>query len=690
MVNAGPANTVAVALVPNVGDVIEVSTAPTTVTYTAVPLTITASNQTKVYGAALPTLTASYTGFVNGETAAALTTGPTLSTTATAASSVAGSPYSITASGAVDSNYTISYVAGNLTITQAPLTITANNQTKVYGAALPTLTASYTGFVNGDTSASLSTGPTLSTTATSASNVSGSPYSITASGASGSNYAISYVGGNLTITQAPLTITANNQTKAYGAALPTLTASYTGFVNGDTSASLTTGPTLSTTTTSASNVSGSPYSITASGAVDGNYSIGYVAGNLTLTPVSLTITANNQTKVYGAPLPTLTASYTGLVNGDTAASLTTQPTLTTTATAASGVAGSPYSITASGAVDSNYTIGYVAGNLTITQAPLTITANNQTKVYGAALPALTASYTGFVNGDTASSLTTPPTLTTTATAASSGAGSPYSIIASDAADSNYAISYVAGNLTITQAPLTITANNQTKVYGAALPTLTATYTGFVNGDTSASLTTGPTLSTTATSASNVSGSPYGITVSGAADSDYSISYVGGTLAVTPATLIYTANPVTRQAGQPNPIFRGSVTGFVNGDDLASATTGTEVFATNATTTSLAGTYAIVGSGLTANNGNYDFIQAVGNAMALTINGTIVTSVPLDFSAYLDNFAAANDASEYSRRRLHSLGRHHGGQSYSGHEAPPQGVIAFGSSYQFPGSNHLTP
>ena len=56
--------------------------------------------------------------------------------------------------------------------------------------------------------------------------------------------------------------------------------------------------------------------------------ISYVAGTLTVTPAALTITADNQTKVYGAALPTLTASYSGFVNGDTSASLTTQPTLT--------------------------------------------------------------------------------------------------------------------------------------------------------------------------------------------------------------------------------------------------------------------------------------------------------------------------------------------------------------------------
>jgi MBG domain (YGX type) len=108
-----------------------------------------------LYGTAVPGLTGSYAGFVNGDTAASRTTLPTLSTTATASSHVAGSPYAITASGAVDTDYSISYVAGTLTVTPAGLTITANNQTKVYGAGLPTLTASFSGFVNGDTSASL-------------------------------------------------------------------------------------------------------------------------------------------------------------------------------------------------------------------------------------------------------------------------------------------------------------------------------------------------------------------------------------------------------------------------------------------------------------------------------------------------------------------------------------------------------
>ena len=171
----------------------------------------------------------------------------------------------------------------------------------------------------------------------------------------------------------------------------------------------------------------------------------------------------------------------------------------------------------------------VTTNVTLVVLPgaLTITAANASKVYGAALPALAASYSGFVNGDTASSLTKPPPLSTTATAASP-MGS-YSITASGAASSNYTISYASGALTVNKAGLRITAANESKLYGAPLPTLAASYSGFVNGDAASSLTRLPTLTTTATATSPVGAYP--ITASGAASLNYSIGYVSGTLTV---------------------------------------------------------------------------------------------------------------------------------------------------------------
>ena len=120
----------------------------------------------------------------------------------------------------------------------------------------------------------------------------------------------------------------------------------------------------------------------------------------------LTVTANDQTKIYGTANPALTVSYSGFVGADNASSLTIQPTASTTAVTTSPVG--TYPITAAGGVSSNYTFNYVAGTLTVTKAVLTVTADDKTKVYGTANPALTVSYSGFVGTDNASSLTTQP------------------------------------------------------------------------------------------------------------------------------------------------------------------------------------------------------------------------------------------------------------------------------------------
>ena len=236
----------------------------------------------------------------------------------------------------------------------------------------------------------------------------------------------------------------------------------------------------------------------------------------------MTISADDQGMTYGGTLPALTATYTGLVNGDTPASLPALPTLGTVPAASHAGA---YPITADGAVDADYAISYVSGTLTIGQAALTITADDQGMTYGGTLPALTATYTGLVNGDTPASLTTLPTLGTVPATSHAGA---YPITAAGAVDADYAISYVSGTLTIGQAALTISADDQGMTYGGTLPALTATYTGLVNGDTPASLTTLPTLGTVpATSHAGA----YPITASGAVDADYAISYVSGTLTI---------------------------------------------------------------------------------------------------------------------------------------------------------------
>jgi hypothetical protein len=564
-----------------------------TFTVTPAPLNVTANNQTSVYGSNAAALTVTYSAFVNGDTPASLTTAPAASTAANS-SSPAGA-YTITASGAVDPNYAIIYTAGTYTVTPAPLVITASNQTIVAGSAVPALTVTYNGFVNEDSQGSLTTQPVVTTTATTASEV--GTYPITVSGAADPNYSITYVPGILTVTQplvfgplpaktygdpdfspgatgvnvtytsastgvatiiagqihitgagssvitatsggtsipqtlvvdpAPLTVTGDNQTRAYATANPAFTATYTGFVYSDNASSLTTPPTIVTTAASTSNVG--TYPIAASGAADPNYTITYASGVLTITPVPLTIAASNQTMVAGSAIPALTVTYNGFVNEDSQDNLTTQPVVTTTATTASEVG--TYPITVSGAADPNYSITYVPGILTVTQ-PL---------VFGP-LPAKTYGDPDFSPGATGVNVTYTSASTGVATIIAgqihiTGAGS--SVITATSGGTS-----IPQTLVVNPAPLTITADNQTIAYAAANPAFTVTYTGFVYSDNASSLTTPPTIVTTATSTSNAG--TYPITVSGAADPNYTITYTAGVLTVARATQTITFDPIPTQ------------------------------------------------------------------------------------------------------------------------------------------------
>ena len=115
--------------------------------------------------------------------------------------------------------------------------------------------------------------------------------------------------------------------------------------------------------------------------------------------------------------------------------------------------------------------------------------------------------------------------------------------------------------------------------------------------------------------------------------------------VTQGTLTYTATPASRAYGAANPTLAGAVTGFVAGDTLGSATTGTLAFTTTATPSSPAGSYAITGSGLAADN--YNFAQAAANATALTVTNVFLAATsrpilqPVTLSAGGLNFTGAN-------------------------------------------------
>jgi len=437
------------------------TTTPAPLTVDPASLTVTANAATKVYGDPLPTFTFSYNGFQNGDSESSLTTAPSISTSATQFSPVIAGGYVITPEGAVDPDYTISYVSGTLTVTPATLTASLKGTVvKTYDgttdAALLPGNYQLSGVVNGD-DVSLNDPATGSYDNKDVGT--GKPVSVTGlaiSGADAGNYMLSSasVSGPVGQVQAlALTVTgvtANN--KVYNgtttATIDTSSAMLVGVVSGDDVELVSSG---SSATFSNQNV-GTGKSVTViglslRGADAGDYTLIQPTVTADITPAALAVTADAQTMTYGGTVPSLTFVATGFVDGDTAGSVLSG-SLATLGSSSSPVG--MYPITQGTlASNGNYTIGFTGAKLSVTPAFLTITANDASSVFGAAIPAFTASYTGFVNGDTPASLTTLPTLTTAATATSPVG--MYEINVSGASSNNYEIASVPGTLTITPA-----------------------------------------------------------------------------------------------------------------------------------------------------------------------------------------------------------------------------------------------
>ena len=243
-----------------------------------------------------------------------------------------------------------------------------------------------------------------------------------------------YDTGVATVTAAPVVITASDGSGTYGSSLPTITAGYSGLQYGDISVPGTTCASLALAVPSvASNCTG---------AASPDYTFSYVPGTVTVSPVPLTITPSNGEAVYGK-VATITATFSGFVNGESKTVLSTQPSCTTTAGATTPVGVHTSSSSCTGAVAQNYSIGYgAAGSTTITPAKLTITALGQSRVAGEPNGPFSAHQVGYVNGEGISNLSGSLIFTTEATASSEPGD--YPVRPSGVSSPNYAISFVPG------------------------------------------------------------------------------------------------------------------------------------------------------------------------------------------------------------------------------------------------------
>jgi hypothetical protein len=485
----------------------------------------------------------------------------------------------ITLAGLANTNYTVTLVDGTLDVTPRPITFKADDVTRVYGESTPAFGYSVTAgsIVNGDTFGAPSFSVPANTVGT---------HVITLAGLANTNYTVTLVDGTLDVTPRPITFKADDITRVYGETTPpfTYTIAEGSVVNGDEFGS----PSFSVP----ANTAGT-HVITLSGLANTNYAVTFVKGTLTVTSRSVTVIADAQSKVYGDDDPALTYKITNgsLVNGDV---------FTGALARAQGQNIGTYAIQQGTlALNDNYRISYIGSNLTIALRPITVTAEAKTKVYGYGDPALTYQVTtgSVVSGDS---------FTGTLTRAPGENVGTYAIQQGTVAlNSNYSLTYVPANLTITERPITATADAKTKVYGSLDP-------AFTYQVTSGTLVSGDSFAGALTRAAGQNVGAYAIQQGSLAlSTNYSLTFVGAELTITRATLTVTAdNKQKVYDASPFTAFTSAITGFVNGD-TAAVVSGTVSYDGAAVAAVNPGTYTITPlvSGLTALN--YTFTQVNG-------------------------------------------------------------------------------
>ena len=369
----------------------------------------------------------------------------------------------LTISGASAANYTLTQPVATASITTRSLTVTAKGVNKVYDGTTNATVTLADNRVSGDVfTASYAAASFTNKIVGNAKpvNVSG----IAISGTDSANYllAATTASTSANITAATLTvsgITAAN--KVYDAkTTATLNvggAVLVGIISGDT-VTLSTGGAKGAF---ANKNVGTGKTVTISGlAIAGvsaaNYKLTQPTATANITVRTLTVTATGVNKIYdGTTVATVTLADNRIA-GDVL-SETYVAAAFADKNAANGKTVNVSGVAISGTDAGNYVLASTTAVTTanITKAMLTVTAGNLSRPYGAANPALTAGFSGFVNGETlaTSGVTGTPALATAAVVGSPVSGAPYSItvVIGTLSAVNYSFTFVNGTLTLTKA-----------------------------------------------------------------------------------------------------------------------------------------------------------------------------------------------------------------------------------------------
>jgi hypothetical protein len=480
--------------------------------------------------------------------------------------------------------------AAKLTVAAKAITVTPDSgQSKVYGASDPTLRYTAT--------PALESGDGFTGALSRAVGENAGSYAITLGNLSaGSNYAISLSSPpvSFAVTKKAATLTAVDKTKVYGSDDPALSTTDSGFLAADLGAAKIA---FSASRAAGESVAGGPYTITpaaSDGATSllGNYDVTYKAGELTVTKKAITGSFKAAGKVYDGNTDAVVTSrdLTGLV-GDDAVSLVGGSAAFDTKNTGTAKTVTLTGATLSGDDAGNYRLASVATTTAnISPKPITVKADDKTKVYGSADPALTVTVPNgaLESGDSLSG--------SLERAAGKDVGGYNITKGSLTAGGNYELTVTLGSLTITRKAITVKADDKTKVYGSADPALTVTAPA-------GALESGDSLSGSLERAAGKDVGNYAITKGTlTAGGNYELTVTPGSLTITKKAISVTADDKSKVVGAVDPALTYKVTSgsLESGDSFSGALT-------RAPGETVA-TYAITRGTLTA-GGNYDLTFA---------------------------------------------------------------------------------
>ncbi len=638
-------NTLSALFVPT--DTVDYSSVTNTVNLVVspAPLTVMATGTNRNYCQTNPTFTGQITGVTNGDNITA-----TYSCAATNGSPVGTYPIvpSLVDPNNLQTNYTVSFADGTLTVGQAVAAIAWTNPAPiVYGTPLSSNQLNATANVPG----SFAYTPTNCAVLYTGTNT----LSAIFIPADTADYTAATNTVSLVVSPAALVVTAADANRTYGQANPAFTGQITGVTNSDNITA-----TYSCFATNASPVGTYPIvpSLVDPNNLQTNYTVSFANGTLTVGQAMAVVNWTNSAPIiYGTPLSSNQLNATANAPGAFAYA-PTNGTVLYTGTNTLSVLFVP-----SDTVD--YSAATNTVSLVVSPAALAVTAANANRPYGQANPAFTGQVSGVTNGDNI-------TATYICGATNGSPAGTYPIVPSlvdpNNLQTNYTVSFANGTLSVGQATAAITWTNPAPItYGAPLTANQLNATASVPGSFTYTQTNG-TMLDSGTNALSVIFIPTDAL-------DYGSVIAAASLVVSPAPLVVTATSTNRTYSQANPVFTGELTGVTNGDNIMAD------FSCAATSSSAAGAYPIVPTLVDPDNRqtNYTITLADGTltvgqvvaaitwtnpapilyGAAVTANQLNATAnVPGSFAYFPDQRNTAHSRHQHTFGRLRSI-RHSG-------------------------------